>query len=202
MGRYWMDGVKEKGELSVFNKSVAGTWAPVFQAAIDSFNKLAKRYGLGVKLKVVKDEESANIVMHVSSGTATFTYGDATEARGFDGKDFHGKTLAFGTKTTIEKAAIFLPSEPQTQAGFIRGKMVYEKANRDMMRVVAVHELVHACCLDDNNDHSKTNEGLFCDRLTPVGGKLVPYWSAGKGKPMPPMFIADETVVAIKSYWS
>lgn len=200
MARRWISSVKEKGELRVFNKKVYGQWTPVVKAALDSFNKLNTKYGLGVKLVNAKNEDQSEIVIQVAESVATYTFDEKEEVRNFDGKSFHGKTLIFGTDSEIKKAAVFLPSDPQTQAGFIRGKMVYEKANQNMMRVVAVHEFIHACCLDDNNDHAK--DGVFVDRLTPVGGKLVPFWSAGRGTPMPPMFLAPETISDIQYYWN
>jgi len=202
MAKPWMESVKTTGELSVYKKNFSGIWKNVFMPALESFNKLNKKYELGVKMVPAKDEAQANIVMHVSDKVAKYTFDGTTEVSTFDGKAFHGATLGFGTENEIRKAAIFLPSDPQTQAGFIRGKAVYEKANQNMMRVVAVHELIHACCLDDNKDHATNNDGVFAEHLTSVGGKLVSFWSGGKGTPMPPMFLDPATVAAIQSFWS
>jgi hypothetical protein len=48
---------------------------------------------------------------------------------------------------------------------FRGGREVYEKASLDMMKVIAVHELIHACGLD-NDDHAADDEAFFLLRRT------------------------------------
>jgi len=89
--------------------------------------------------------------MQVSTGSTTFEYGGTSYPGPVLVKSqLHGRTRLFGSSEDgTDKAAVFLPSDPQSAPMFIRGREVYEKASLDMMKIIAVHELIHACGLED-----------------------------------------------------
>jgi hypothetical protein len=105
-----------------------------------------------------------------------------------------------GGRNETEKAVVFLPSDPQSSAGFIRGREVVEKATLDMMKVIAVHELIHACGLD-NNDHAR-DDGLFYFPLAPDGrGKMIVPQKGKEKTPMPPLRLSGSTTSKVASLW-
>jgi hypothetical protein len=201
MAKPWLDGVRKSGKLTVYDGLTSGKWVHLFKAALEGFNEVSKRYGLGVTMAKAADEKSANVVMRISSGVASYEYDGAAISESFDGKRLHGYTMLIGREgeREIEKAVVFLPSDPRSSAGFIRGKEVFEKANLDMMRVVAVHELIHACGLE-NGDHS--DDGVFCGTMVPTGTGKVQAWGKKDARAMPPLFLIPSTVSKVASLWS
>ena len=178
----WNSNVKAAGQLTVYDALTSGNWVHIFKIALQLFNGL----GLPVKMTQAKDEESANVVMKVST---------------VDGKRLHGNTQLFHAQGgPLEKAIVVLPNDPQSSAGFIRGKEVVERASLDMMKVIAVHELIHACGLE-NNDHA-TDDGVFYFPLAPSGtGKLIVPAQGKNDRPMPPLRLAQSTVGKVASLW-
>ena len=183
MAMSWMTSVKDTGKLTVFNGLNAGRWATVFKPALDSFNKLSNQYGLGVKLEGATDKAQANVVMQLSGGTASFEYDGNVGTASFDGTAAHGITLIFSRDGAVEKAASFLPTNPKEN-------------HVDVLTFIAVHELIHACGLD-NNDHA--NDGVFMTLPNIRGGKI---WASQDSKKMPPLFLAPSTVSKIQGVWS
>jgi hypothetical protein len=194
----WKSDVKSAGKLTVFNGITGGKWATLFSAALESFNKLNKRHGLGVKLVPSKSKEDANVVMQTSAGSASFDYDGTTYSIAFDGKALKGKTRLVHPSGDIEKAFIYLPAEPlvNTPQGQ-RGLGV------NAMKVVAVHELIHACGLEDG-DHTETD--IFYGNPVPAigdsaGGDQIMLISKTGNVKFPPMLLSPATVSKIKSVW-
>ena len=68
------------------------------------------------------------------------------------------------------------------------------------MKVIAVHELIHACGLE-NQDHA-TDDGLFYFPLAPSGdGKIIVPAEGKEGLPMPPLCLDALTAAKIGSLW-
>ena len=108
MPKQWNRGVRETGQLKVYN--MGGGWSPAVDAAIASFNNL----GFGVKLVGEKDESAANIVVKLSDGSDTYTWGSNTINVNFPAEKLHGraKTLSSGRKALeIDFAVVFLPGK-------------------------------------------------------------------------------------------
>jgi len=100
--------------LTVYNGLKSGNWVHIFKTALQAFNQL----GLPVKMSAAASEQSANVVMRVSSEPVTVDYGGTSYPGGaFDPKRLHGRTRLFGTDRGTDKAAVFLPSE----GGALRG---------------------------------------------------------------------------------
>jgi hypothetical protein len=196
MAQPWISSVREKGELTVYNGLKSGKWVHLSRAALQAFNQ----FGLPVKLSAANDKQNANVVMETSSGTATFDYEGDTYSGVLDPARLHGLTLLLGRDGRTEKAAIFLPADPKSGPMFRGGKAVYERATLDMMKVIAVHELVHACGLD-NRDHA-TDDGLFYFPLAPSGdGKIIVPAQGKESRPMPPLRLGASTVAKIANLW-
>jgi hypothetical protein len=197
MSKPWVSSVKDTGELTVHNGLNSGSWVHVFKVALQLFNDL----GLPVKMTQAADEKSANVVMGISSGVVSYTYGGVTyPGAAFDPKRLHGRTRLLGTERGTDKAAVFLPSDPKSGPMFIRGKEVYEKATLEMLKVIAVHELIHACGLEDQ-DHA-TDDGLFYFPLAPDGkGKMIVPGAGNENNPMPPLRLAASTTAKVASLW-
>lgn len=188
----WQSSVKAAGTLTVYDGLTSGRWVHLFKIALQLFNGL----GLPVKMTQTKDESGANVIMKVSTGTAAYIYDNTTFSTAFDAKRLHGYTMLLHAEGgPVQKAVVFLPSDPQYDAGFIRGRMVSEKANLDQLKVVAVHELIHACGLE-NTDHA--DDGVFASNITPHGGKIVAF---GRKRTMPPLFLTQDTVGKVASVW-
>ena len=111
MAKPWVISVKDSRELTVYNGLTSGKWVHIFKVALQLFNGL----GLPVKLTQAKDEQSANVVMRVSSGVASYEYDGTPLSHPFDGKILHGYTMQISREgqKEIEKAVVFLPSDPQ-----------------------------------------------------------------------------------------
>jgi hypothetical protein len=180
----------EKGMLTVYNDLKSGNWVHVFDAALQAFNGLK----LGVTMKEAADQDSANVVMQITSGPTTFTYGGTSyPGPTLDPSYIHGRTRLFSGEGGVEKAAVFLPNAPKTGPES-------EDVSVDMMKVIAVHELVHACGLEDG-DHA-TDGGVFYFPLAPDGkGKMIVPQKGQNKRPMPPVWPSQSTRAKLAALW-
>ncbi len=194
----WIESVKKTKKLLIFNDMVGGKWFQIFNPTLLSFNKLR----LGVTAVNAKDADSANVIMKVSSGGASYKHFGQELNANFDGNSFHGYTMLLQGESShlLEKAVVFLPLSPKAMAGYKdSGETLYEEADVNQMRVIAVHELVHACGLD-NDEHDKF-DGLFQARLVPSGGKMESVMKTKGSKAMPPMYLTPSTKSKIQRLW-
>jgi hypothetical protein len=182
---------------TVYKDLTPGNWVHIFKVALQAFNQL----GLPVKMTEAASEQSANVVMRLSSGPVTFEYGgNSYPGAALDPTRLHGATRLFGSEDGTEKAAVFLPSDPKSGPMYRGGRAVYEKATLDMMKVIAVHELIHACGLE-NQDHA-TDDGVFYFPLAPDGkGKIIVPGKDLDDKPMPPLRLGASTTAKLGSLW-
>src|SRR5437764_12701438 len=138
----WIKSVIDSGKLTVFNDMNTGQWSTVFDTAISNFNKIS---GLKMQLIEAKSRDDANAVMMLADGSATFPYEGNSDPIVFDPVFGHGKTRMFRRDNLIEKAVSVLPINPSEN-------------HINVLRMITVHELVHACGLD-NDEHS--GDGAF-----------------------------------------
>jgi hypothetical protein len=203
----WVKSVRDSQQLSVYNDLATGRWPRLYHDALAGFNKLSDDHKLGVKFTEAKDEKSANVVMRFGKGPVSYEFdGRKQSDPTFKGDTAHGKTFLFSwwrsgsvhmevdgildKRSGIEKAAIFLPSNPQGSPG--------AEVTLDVMKVIAVHELVHACGLD-NDDHAR--DGLFYSPLYLYNGKLKVPETGKDQKLMPPLWIDRDTIQKIMKFW-
>jgi hypothetical protein len=198
MSKPWLSSTVTKGELTVYNDLKSGNWVHIFESARQAFNELK----LPVTLKAADDKKSADVIMGVSTGSTTFDYdGSSYPGKALDPTMLHGATrFATGEEGTM-KAFVFLPSQPKSSPRFLPGgKVEYEEASLEMMKVIAVHELVHACGLE-NSDHATTG-GVFYFPLAPDGkGKIIAPVKGQEKKAMPPLWLDAATKTKLVSMW-
>lgn len=192
----WIQSIRKTNQLTIHNGIAQGRWVHIFRKSITAFNEMSDKYILGVKFVETGDKDSANVLMRVADGPVSHTYGGRTHTGTFDGKRLHGYTMLFAEQVdTIghveyAKAVIHLPSVPDLD--------IKLSAQLEMMNVIAVHELVHACGLD-NDDHAA--DGLFYSPLAQSGEKLIVPEKGKNQKPLPPLWLDRPTIKKIAFHW-
>jgi hypothetical protein len=186
----WFKRIKETGQLKVFSK--AGAWSNAVDAAIKSFNALS----FGVKLVAEKEEKSANIVVILAHGTASYKYyGDTASTKSdFKADKLHGytSTLVDEKKNEIFFAAIFLPGE-------VKGVTGKQK------EVIIVHEFIHASGLNGLNDAKDDHEiGGIMNAIMKQeqDGGLIEYMPDKGAKSMPPFRVGAQTICKMQMLWA
>ena len=199
----WIDSIRQSGTLTIYTASLAGTWAHVFREALHDFNLLASTNRLGVSIKPSKvpadKEGGANLSVQTADGPISASYDGAKQTGTFDGARLHGLTLLFARQpeNVLEKAYIFLPSRPK-----VNTPNGLRPAGAGVMKVIAAHELLHACGLD-NSSHS--NDDLFqgtprVDAGDTAQGDRILIGTGPKG--MPPLYLSGSTAKNIKDLWA
>jgi hypothetical protein len=142
----WVKRIRDTHQLTVFNDMASSRWVNLFGDTLNDFNKMSDKYILGVKLLEAKDEKTANVVMRLAKGPVSYAFNNQKQSDPEFGKRdlSHGRTFIFAMwygseneNSGIEKAAIFLPSNLKGGPG--------SEVTMDVMKVIAAHELVHAC---------------------------------------------------------
>jgi hypothetical protein len=177
----WIKSVQSAGVLTVYNGIEKGHWAGVFHFLLQNFSGLTNKK---IGLKQEKDMDAANVVMQLSDGVGSFNYDGTNYPAVFSGTSAHGKTLPFQRGGTVEKAAVFLPRNP-------------EYNHKNHLHMIAAHELIHAAGLVTNDEHS--SDGVFMNLPNYLpGGKI----NSQKGsKVMPPLFLDSKTHTSLGSIW-
>jgi hypothetical protein len=192
-----MKSVRDTKQLTVFNDTGGGHWVKTFPAALEAFNTFVKP--AGIRVVKASDDKQANVVMRMADGVAKYEYEGTEYTKPFSGTALHGLTRALTRDDVIEKAFIFLPLRPQVTVFDNRGNASDQLASLDVMKVIAVHELIHACCLNDDDDHG--GDSVFYHPLEHQNGKLyVPQ--KGKNPALMPPIRADQMITRkIKELW-
>jgi hypothetical protein len=192
----WNRGVRETGQLKVYNKG--GGWSAAVDAAIASFNNL----GLGVRLVAEKDEDAANIVVKLSNGSETYTRGSYSFTVNFPAERLHGRARTSasssrkGRDVEIDFAVVFLP-------GRVRNPTPKQK------EVIIVHELIHAGGLNGglpdgsdapNGDHD--TEGIMYPAMMVSGDGLIEHLHDKNAQPMTPIRVGAQTRCRMRMLWT
>jgi hypothetical protein len=183
--------------------SLAGSWAHIFRDALHDFNLLSSTHRLGVTIALSKrasnEQEGVNLSVQTADGPISASYGSATRTGNFDGTRLHGLTLLFSRQpeNVLEKAYIYLPSQPK-----VNTPKGLRPAGAGVMKVIAVHELFHACGLENAN-HSSDDLFQGTPRVdagdTAKGDRVL----IGTGpKAMPPLYLSGTTAKSIKDLWA
>jgi hypothetical protein len=201
----WISTIKRKKQLAVYTGSSLGAWESIVKDAIREFNSLSRKHHLGVTLvesgSPAINTGGADVSVQAVDGTASFTYDGETRTGSFSGTAKHGLTLLFSRDGFLEKAAVFLPSHPQVNTppdNKIRA------VGPNVMKLIAIHELVHACGLE-NKEHSPHD--LFqanpqVDTGNTAAGDKVTIQTGGKFTLMPPFVLSGPTANHIKRLWT
>lgn len=199
----WIASIKKKGQLAVFAKPSlkSAAWASVYPDAVKEFNTLSKKNRLGVVLTVsalpAASKGGADIEIDALNGKIAFSYGGAPVSELFDGSKKHGRTFGFSTTAGTEKAYVFLPLQPT----LLPPSGGWRAAGPNILKAIAVHELIHACGLED---HSK--DDLFYGMptvdpgTTPAGDRLEITGRSPRVL-IPPFVLSAGTVKRIRAIW-
>ena len=192
----WIRSVRDTKTLTVFDDIGGGTWANIFAFALGAFNNFAK--SAGIKMVKSGDKQQANVVMGLGDGTVVYEYDKTTYKKSFSGTGLHGLTRQLSRDGVMEKAFVFLPARPQVTDFDNKGNQFEKMASQDVMKVIAVHELIHASGLEDS-DHG--GDGIFYYPLHYQSAKLyVP--ERGKNQALMPPIRPDARIVGkIKELW-
>lgn len=201
----WNDSVKRGGRLKVYaDPSVKkGPWGSLLGACIREFNRLSKHHGCGVQLEEAggppTPDGGADVAVATANGQINFKYDGVEERIAFDGSRLHGRTRQVQRDDGMEKAYIFLPALP-----LINTPTGRRPVGPEVMKLIAVHEFVHACGLTDaehasddlfqGNPNVDYGQSAARDRaMGRQGSKAV--W-------MPPLFLSAATARRIKDNWT
>ncbi len=203
-------------------------WERVFKDAIFLFNnKLSSKsnHNLGVTFVEEGDRKKANVEVQASRGTVEIEYLPylPKTTLSFNSTKVHGLNRAvrdkIKDKANIEqwkmiKDFIIVPAAP---SGDRNGRL--SPVGDGVKLVIAVHELIHACGLVHNDEHSV--DDVFCWPNIRMGNKPSEdsvgtlgetYTFPGKpGEPprvghrqvyMPPIFLKKDTADKIRNLWA
>jgi hypothetical protein len=206
MATPWDDPIKKTKTLTVFpGSSVSGgSWASVFASAIQEFNNLSNTHKLGVSLSqsaTAPDPSGvggADVQFEAGNGTVNFTSFGQTISVTVNGDALGGDTqqvkLVFGSIQKIAKAFIVVPATPKVNANPPRN------VGDGVKLVIAVHELIHACGLS-NQDHNL--DDLF-NGFPQVRAGSKPQddkIEVNQNKRLPPLFLSAKTAGVIQANW-
>lgn len=203
MAMPWTSAIKHKKQLTVYTGSSLGSWAGILKDAIREFNSLSRKHQLGVTLSESSnpptDTGGADVSVQSVNGAASFTYGGETKTGFFGGIRLHGHTWLFSRGGFIEKAAVLLPSNPHVST-----PKAVRPVGSNVMKLIAIHELVHACGLE-NSEHS-SNDIFQANPEVAAGdtaaGDKVAIKAGGKVSLMPPFVLSGPTSDHVKRLWA
>jgi len=223
----WLDPIKDTGQLTIgFDGSLGRAgWERVFRDAILEFNKLSNSHRLGVTFVRAEDPKTANVEARAARGNFDFEYPPNIPKKTirFDGAAVHGLCKPLLTKVRdrarveqhkLMKAFIYVPAAPLTDRN---GKS--RVVGDPVKLVIAVHEMIHACGLVEDNEHSvddifswpqlRVGNQASEDRLATLGGTIT--FPGKPGEPprtghstvdMPPLFLKAETATKVRNLWA
>lgn len=223
----WLVAIKETRRLTIGFDASLGTagWERVFTNAITEFNTLSTRLRLGVSFVRAEDPGRANVEARASRGDFEFEYPPQIPKKTirFDGTSAHGLCKPLLTLVSergraeqfkLMKAFIYVPASPLTDRN-AKSRVVGDPVKL----VIAVHEMIHACGLVDDKEHSvddifswpqlRVGAQASEDRLGTKGAAIT--FPGKPGEPprhgystaeMPPLFLKDETATKVRNLWA
>ncbi len=202
MANPWMDSVKQTHQLTYYLNSVVGLWLTAVQDAVREFNGLSRQHRLGVTYvqspTAPTDTGGANISIATGAGSVTFNYAGSHQTT-IDGQGLQGQTLRVSRQNgPTEKAFVFLPNQPMINTP--RG---IRATGTGVMKVIALHELIHGCGLDDS-DHTPSDvfNGFPSVEPGPVAAQdRIQLMVGGRYRSMPPILFSGITAIKIRQLW-
>ena len=202
MANAWTDRVKATHHLSYYLNAVSGPWATAIGHAVGKFNELSQQHHLGVTYvptdQASTDTGGADITIATANGVVTFDYAGSHQTT-VNGRALHGTTLLLSRPGgPVEKAFMFLPVQPLINTP--RGQ---RPAGSGVLKVIAFHELIHGCGLD-NADH--TPDDVFngfpsADPGNEPAHDRIQITVRGQYRFMPPILLSAATVGKIIPLW-
>lgn len=182
MATPWIDKVKTSKQLTVFPTSAVtrGIWASVFTKALQEFNQLSTTMKLGVILvpSTTAPETNglggADVNFDVASGQVSFTVLGSDFSLNVIGEGMSAHTQVVKLEDDkkvrrVIKAFIFLPGTPMINSG-PAGRQIRRLIGDGAKLFLAVHELIHACGLDNAEHSPENNADVFVAQPQPAPG--------------------------------
>jgi len=164
---------------------------------------LSGRHGLGVTYVQTRDPPTdaggADISIATGNGSVTFNY-SGTHTTTVNGRALQGSTLLVSRSgRPVEKAFMFLPDQPMINTP--RGQ---RPTGGGVMKVIALHELIHGCGLH-NSDH--TPDDVFngfpsADPGRTAAQDRIQITVGGRYLFMPPVIFSSATARKITALWN
>jgi hypothetical protein len=164
----WIPRIRKGKKLTVYNGAEIGLWSGLVPAAVPIFNQIILK---AMEYELTTDD-SADVVVKIAGG------GDGEPALGKTAT--HGVARRYIGSRGVEKAVIFLPSEP------------WQK-HKNMLLMILMHEMAHAAGLEKH-----ASDGVFMTLPNVDGGKIT---AVKGGRVMPPFFFSNKTVTRMKANW-
>jgi hypothetical protein len=186
---FWRDRNLKKHQLTVFPDSsvTGGPWNTVFTDALLEINFLFSSLQLGITLIDARSTtpptgppnsngiDGADVLFQAVNGPINFTLlgqklmdpnRDPPGPFVLSGNGIHGLTLKpefplGGEGLRILKAVVSVPITPMCTAGPV-GKQKYRPVGKEVMKFIAVHELVHVTGLNNAEHSPEFNPDVFC----------------------------------------
>lgn len=217
MATPWIDKVKKSKQLTVFPTSTVtqGLWARAFINALQEFNRLSITMKLGVTLTQSTTPPETNglggadVNFDVGSGEVRFTVLGSEFSLNVvgEGMSAHTQVVKMDDEKKVKrviKAFIFVPRTPMVNTG-PAGQQIRRLIGDGAKSFLAVHELVHACGLDNAEHSPEINADIFVAQPQPDPGttaqedkfriRFEPRLSA------PPIILTARTAGLIQSNW-
>lgn len=214
MATRWLESIRSSGELTVFaGGSLTGSWPVVFETALIEFNTLSSLHGLGVKMKraqkgINRFMTDANVQFEASDTGLTFndTF-RGPQTMTLAGSAAKTRPLPSSLNGRLGQALILVPATPKVLAG-AAGQRTLREAGDPIKLAIAVHELIHACGLD-NDDHTALGEpDIFSAALVDQADARDPnkdreQVGTKNAIPItvPPVFLTARTAQKIRLLW-
>jgi hypothetical protein len=216
MATRWLENIRSTQHLTLFpGGTLNGSWPAVVKNALQEFNKLSGTLGLGVTMTVATAPvdrflTGANVQVEAATNSATFTdtfLGPQTIT--FGGSAAKTRLLPSPSRGgRVGQALILLPSSPQVLAGHT-GTRTLREAGDPIKLVIAVHELIHACGLEDSDHTPLGNPDIFvspfadeADPVDPAKDREDAGTKNGVHVLLPPVVLSAQTAAKIKALWS
>ena len=204
---HWPEATVRGRELTVYmgpgaNRNVV--WMNVLGHLLKEFNAVSKVHKLPIRMKASKEapkdgggaDVAINIVL-TEKINLTFPRHDPI-AETLAASRLHGRTLLFDERNVLLKAFVYLPAKP-----LISTPQAVRPVGPKVLTVIALHELLHACGLD-NSDHG--NSGLFQGNPPVDSGTTAIHDAVGvdaqMSRKMPPYVIDEATVQTLLDRWT
>jgi hypothetical protein len=203
MAKPWSEAVRKSKQLSYHcQNSISGLWAGALSEALRHFDHQASNF---VKLVKADDSKSANIEIQAGGGKIDYTYLGNPFQTFINGSGYIGRNQLLSIDGIVEKSMIILPNMPNVNAPRINGPSRVRPAGKNILIFIALHELIHACGLEDK-DH--TSLCVFDGHPSPNGSAdgpdkdVMETRTQKKRVNMPPFTISKTTLSKIASNWN
>ena len=198
----WATAIRRTGQLLVYLGAVPSGWSTVIREAVENFNALSKKYSLGVVLaesdKPPNVKGGANVSVQTANGAISYRFEDIVLKDSLSGAILHGRTKLIARDGFNEQAAVFLPQNPQ-----ISTPNALRPVGPAVKKIIAIHELIHACGLTDAEHRSDDvfNGNPNVEAGDTATGDRVVITVAGKKHAMPPPLLSGPTANTIRRLW-